>query len=383
MTLDELTYFQSEPGSRLLNEAREVEGHSLRKQDVLRRDFPGDRVRAALTLLDLRERAKTKFAEADRMFFDRDGLEQASGDVVANHRARRYSGYDSVADFCCGVGGDTAALACVANVCAVDIRQERVGMTRANLSARGLTARFLVANVGHLCPNFDAVFVDPSRREGGRRVVHLSDYAPPVDDRSWLGNVTGVGIKVAPGIDHGEVPADAEVEFISVGGECREAVLWFGALRTDAEVRATVLPTGESLVQTSFESVPCGAVDKYLYEPDRAVIRAHLVEQVARDIGADKLAEDVAYLTAGSHVESPFVKGYLVEEVMDFSIRRVRNYVTSNRIGRLEIKKRRFPMQPDEIRGKLKLKGSGSATLVLTRVDRGPIAVFCQPIRPH
>jgi hypothetical protein len=380
VTIQELTYLASDAGRLLLETAKEVEGDSLKKQSVLRRDFSAEYVRAALTLLDLRTRAGAKFDRADEMFFDRDGLEQASGDVIAAHRAKRYAPFNSVVDICCGVGGDTVALASVAEVAAIDVRPERVWMTRENVKMAGGSGQYVCADVGRWCPSLGAAFIDPSRREGGRRVVNLADYAPPVDDLGWLPNYSAVGIKVAPGIDHDAVPDGCEIEFISVNGECREAVLWFGDLRTEARVRATLLPGGVSVVGEDSTPVGCSAVSDYVYEPDRAIIRAHLVEQVAASIDAQKIAADVAYLTSKHRVESTYVRGFRVEEVMDFSLRRVQSYVSAQGIGRLDIKKRRFPMTPDEVFGKLKLKGSNRATLILTRVDEDPVAIFCQPI---
>ena len=333
-----------------------------------------------MLLSELRERATSKFRLADRMFFDRDGLEQASGDVIAEHRAKRYVPFNSVADICCGVGGDTSALARIAHVTAVDIRPERVWMTRENARANGLSGRFVCADVGHWCPSFDAAYIDPSRREGGRRVVNLADYAPPVGDLGWLPKNSTVGIKVAPGIDHDSVPEGCEVEFISVNGECREAVLWFGDLKTEAKVRATVLPDDASLVGDSNVTVGIGPISEFVYEPDRAVIRAHLVEQIASSLDAWKIASDVAYLTADHHVESPFVRSFGVDAVLPFSIKRVQSYLSEHGIGRLDIKRRRFPMTPDAVYGKLKLKGSERATLILTRVDENPTAIFCHPV---
>lgn len=376
----EITYFQSAEGRGLLEKVAEVGGDALKAQG-LRRDHAVERVRAALALYELRDRARAKFARADGMFFDRDGLEQASGDVIARHRAKRYAGAATVGDLCCGVGGDSAALAAVTEVTSVDIRPERVAMARANVSVNGGSGRFACADVQAWRPQADAVFVDPSRRESGRRVTRLAAYAPPVDDLSWLEAPGGTGIKVAPGIDHADLPPGCEAEFISVDGECREAVIWLGDLRSHAGVRATLLPGGDSLTNGPVDAVPCGPVDAYVFEPDRAVIRAHLVEQVAASIGAVKLAPDVAYLTGGNLTDSPFVKAYGVDAVLPFSLKRVQDYVSANNIGRLEIKRRRFPMTPEAVRGKLRLKGSAEATLILTRVDEAATAIFGRPVQ--
>ena len=391
MNREEITYLGSDDGKRLLDAIREMEGDSLRKQERLRKTYPVEMVRAGMLLSELRERASAKFEDADRMFFDRDGLEQASGDVIAQYRAKRFSEFDTVADLCCGVGGDTAALAEKADVTAVDLRPERVRMTRANLAARGLRARVATADVRRWCPTADAYFVDPSRREQGRRVTKLSEYAPSVDDLSWMPKNPTVGIKVAPGIDHESAPDGCEMEFISVDGACREAVLWLGGLRNvegarttrarTTRVRATLLPGGHSLVGTETKPVPCGEIARYVYEPDRSVIRAHLVDQVAESIGASKLAPDVAYLTSDERTDSPFVKGYEVADVVPFSLKRIQSYLTERLIGRIEIKKRRFPMTPDEVYSRLKLVGEERVTLILTRLSGDPVGVFCQPVK--
>ena len=84
---------------------------ALRLGTHLRRRHPAELVAAALAQRELRERAAAKFALAGRMWFTREGLEQASAEPLARHRAARYAGADRVADLCCGIGGDLSALA--------------------------------------------------------------------------------------------------------------------------------------------------------------------------------------------------------------------------------------------------------------------------------
>jgi len=380
VTRDELTYLRSADGLALLRAARDVSGDSLKRQMVLRRDYPADRVRSAVALLDLRIHARSKFKHADVMFFDRDGLEQSSGDVIAEYRAKRYASHDRVTDVCCGIGGDSVALAHVASVTAVDIRSDRVQMTRANLEVNGLTASFACVDARDWQPKGEAFFVDPSRREGGRHVFNLKDYSPSLDELSWLTPDAAAGVKVAPGIPHQDIPDGYEAEFISVDRDCKEAVLWSGALRSHDGVRATLLPGGDTLVGQPVDAVGCRPVGAFVFEPDRAVIRAHLVEQVAHLIGAEKLAPDVAYLTSDHEAESPFVRGFRVDAAMPFSLKRVQGYIKAQQIGRIDIKKRRFPMTADAVYGKLKLKGSAATTLILTRVADDPVAIFTTPI---
>jgi len=381
MTLDDLPYFASPEGQDLLRAASELSVDDLARLTRLRKTYPPDRCRAAVTLLTLRERARTKFSRAADMAFDRDGLEQASGEIIAAHRARRYRGCGRVVDLCCGVGGDTAGLAAVAEVVAVDIAPNRVGMTRWNAAAYGVgdRVRGVCADGSKGLPEADAVFMDPARREGGRRFLALAHYRPPVRLDRLRVVTPHIGVKVAPGIPYSEIPDGCEVEFISESGACKEAVLWFGKLRTDAERRATILPLGETLALRSSAEIPVRPPGGYIYEPDRAVIRAHLVEQVADDLDAWKLSVDVAYLSSDRCADTPFARCYRVIDVLPFNLKKLQRYLSTARIGRLDIKKRRFPLTPEALRSRLKLKGDGYLTLFLTRIADRPTAIVCAP----
>src|SRR5439155_23361170 len=93
--------------------------------------------RAALATAILRRRAAVKFSRAPSMFFEREALEQSSGEAVARHRARRMvrAGVGRVADLCCGLGGDAIALAERAEVVAVDLDPLRLRLCELNLHA--------------------------------------------------------------------------------------------------------------------------------------------------------------------------------------------------------------------------------------------------------
>lgn len=68
--------------------------------------------RAAMVMeqAQLRIRGRQKFGLADQMFFTRRGLEQSTGQDIASYKATRFDGIESVADLCCGIGGDLQAL---------------------------------------------------------------------------------------------------------------------------------------------------------------------------------------------------------------------------------------------------------------------------------
>jgi hypothetical protein len=70
----------------------------LRVGSALRRDYPTELVTAALGQHELRLRAHPKFTRAQQMYFTRVGLEQATAEVIAQHRATRFADAVRVAD---------------------------------------------------------------------------------------------------------------------------------------------------------------------------------------------------------------------------------------------------------------------------------------------
>src|SRR4051794_19319836 len=88
--LDAFRWLLTDPGQRLLARADAASDDPLEAAAQLRRDADAAHVAAALTQATLRRRALPKFGDlAGRMYFTRDGLEQATRWVVAEHRAAR------------------------------------------------------------------------------------------------------------------------------------------------------------------------------------------------------------------------------------------------------------------------------------------------------
>src|SRR5262249_16460465 len=141
--------------------------------ETLRKHHQPTLAKAALETALLRLRARDKFSYADRMYFTREALEQATSEAVARHRAKRFAAFGHVADLCCGIGGDALALAATgATVDAVDSDPLRVLMAESNAAALGLTDRVRV-HIGDALtvplPEAKAAFADPARRADGRR----------------------------------------------------------------------------------------------------------------------------------------------------------------------------------------------------------------------
>jgi hypothetical protein len=360
-------------------------GRELQLVEKLRRRYDAVLVSAAVTQASLRHRAVAKFgADAERMFFTPDGLEQATRSTVGSHRGARISRIlpgASVVDLGCGIGGDLISAARAGlRVTGVERDPETAATARANLAALDLPGEVVVGDAESFgVTPYDVVFADPARRADGRRVFDHNAYSPPWSFVTQLLERTAC-VKVAPGIPHDAVPKGVEAEWVSDAGEVKEAALWSGALYDGVTRRATLLPGGATV--TDAPEVESGPVGRYIYEPDGAVVRAGLVTAVAAAVGGWLLDPRIAYVTAAELRPTPLASAYEVIEELPYKEKALRAWVRAQGIGTLEIKKRGVDVDPAQLRKKLAPKGAASATLIVTRVGRDAVAFSCQRVAP-
>ncbi|RDG35602.1 class I SAM-dependent methyltransferase, partial [Streptomyces corynorhini] len=353
----------------------------------------------ALAQARLRQRAVAKFGARDayRMYFTPNGVEQATRGAVAAHRAARFRTLMApapgepprVTDLCCGIGGDAIELLRAGlAVRAVDIDPLTCEIARTNLrtlAPGGPSATVTRADVlEYDLTGAEALFIDPARRGGRGRIFRPEAYSPPL---SWAVEAvrrTGTGaIKIAPGIPHELVPDDFEAEWISYAGDVKEAVLWHrpGAVVPGTR-RATLLSSGATAALTGrgLPDPPVRRTGRFLYEPDGAVIRAHLVAEVAEELDGGLIDETIAYITADEARATPYATAYEITDELPFHLKRLKALLREREVGVLTVKKRGSAVEPEELRRRMKLKGPNAATVFLTRVAGAPAMLIGHPV---
>ena len=370
----------SEEGRALLAELPDDPldpGQELRLGTRLRERHPAELVAAALAQRELRARAAAKFSRAGRMWFTRAGLEQASAEPLARHRAGRYAGHRRVADLCCGIGGDLCALAPGRDALAVDLDPVHLRMARENAAVHGAAVAAAQADVRDLRPPRSlAVFLDPARRAGGRRLPAGQSRPPLAWCLELATRVAAVGVKAAPGLPIGLVPPGWELELLADRRELKEAVLWSPSLATSGR-RATVFPGPHTLTARPGPPVPSRPPGAWLLDPSPAVTRAGLVEELARDLDAWKLDRRIAFLSADRPMATPFGRLLRVDAALPWNARRLRQVLRERGVGSVEIRKRGSAVDVADLTARLRLRGDGRATVVLTRVADRPFALVC------
>jgi SAM-dependent methyltransferase len=389
MDLETFQLLLSDRGQTALRMAAELnpsEARFLQCFDRLRKSLPAPLARAALETVLLRERARARFPNAEKMYFTRESLEQATGETLARHRAKRYSQYDPVLDLCTGIGGDAIALARASRfVHAVEMDPLRLEMARANATALGLEKRieFHLGDVASVpLPEAKAAFADPGRRSDGRRHLDPEDYSPRLSQlRGLFPSDFPLGVKVAPGVPVREiVRLGCEMEFVSLDGELKECVLWFGPLRTAAR-RASLLPSGATLFADVEESWPevCSPRE-YLYDLDAAVVRAGLCGQVAREFDLAPMDATVALFTGSRPSHTPMARVYRIEWAGRYHAAQLREHLRARHVGRVTFTKRGSRLDSEELGKKLKLEGSEHRQVFLTQIGGEQSVIVCETI---
>lgn len=367
--------------------------------------FDPDLVAAALTQSRLRGRAERKFGdEARHLLFTADGLEQATrSDVAAQHARRmRDAGVRHVLDLGCGIGSDAMAFARTGlSVHAVDADETTVAVAAANLrrwdAARaelGLAEDVPVPTGGE--GRTTGVWFDPARRTPGvaditgrtRRLFRLEDLSPGWDHiRTVAPTVAAAGAKLSPAFSHRQVPPGTEAQWTSFGGEVLECTVWWGNAvlhqgRTALVIgrHGTYLVTDEHLPDDVHPVTRIDDLGGYLYEADRAVLRAGLVGALVTATEGRELAAGTGYVCSPRQVLVPWASRYAVREAFPFHTKTLRAWMRDHDVGRLTVKKRGVSIDPEQLRRQMRLKGSHAATVLVTRVGGLQTAMILDPV---
>ena len=348
-----------------------------------------DLIANVLTQIKLRRKAQAKFGEfADSMFFTQEGLEQASRLSVAAMHANRFrlAGVKEVADLGCGIGAESLALASLdINVRAFDSDEITAAIATYNLASFP-NAKVEQADVTTLNLNqFEALFLDPARRDTHARKFDPNSFSPNLDFVLSAAQTKPSIVKLGPGLDHDLIPEQAEAVWVSVNGDLVELSLYFGKVKRPNVLRAALLITEHGYHEIVSDKIQrtdaeVGSIAEYIYEPDSAIIRSHLLGDLAAQLGLHIFSPEIAYLTAGNKVHSPWLKTYRLIQNLPFDRKKLKAYLTSQNIGPLEIKKRGSDITPEDLRKELNLKGKLPATLIITRVGEQHRALVVEPL---
>lgn len=265
--------------------------------------------RWAFTQWELRRRGAEKFDRASEMLFDREGLEMASSRLASRWHDARFPPGVRVADLTCGIGGDLIALSEGRPALGYEVDPVRAEMARHNLGVFDRDAEVRVENCLAAAWDFEYAFADPARRSGGKRTLDIAAFQPALAPLMARMRDLRLGlVKLSPMLsDETLRELGGWIQFVTVGRECREALVSVGSEATSGNdvcagsVCAVHLESGRLLSQSPAD----GAVHRdepadYLLEADPAAIRSNALPSLCVESGYALLGDSNGYLTGES-----------------------------------------------------------------------------------
>lgn len=400
-TIADLHFLQTAAGRDLLATAAGLDwsrGAQVASTERVRR-LDADRAAVVIDVVTARRRARGRLRGAERMLLTDEAVQQATAWPVAALRARRLVGRD-VHDVTCSIGAELSELVgTVDRVVGSDLDPVRARMAAYNVPG----ARVCVADALRPPSRHAVVLADPARRSGGRRVHDPAQLSPPLPTLLDVLRVRDHVVKCAPGLDTTGLDHRGEVELVSLDGSVREAALWSPGLSGGVRSRATVIRTAgprgpapwgpprlvadgvavhvEEVTDLDDDDVPAlPEADRFLVDPDGAVVRAGLVRHWARRHGLRQLDPRIAHLTGPAI--PPGHTGFEVLHRCRLDRKELRRAVRELDGGSLEILVRGVDRDPDVLRRSLAPRGSRPLALVVTRIGTAAVVFVCGPRTP-
>lgn len=348
----------------------------------MRQRWTSEQIAVVSELASARAKAMRKFpARGASLAADRAGVEMASSARSAAHKAVRFVAClgpnAPVLDACCGIGGDTMALADAGlRVTALDLDERRAWMAGTNAGCPWIASDFLTHPI-----DATAVHIDPARRIGEARSRDPEAFEPPLTE--ILRRTEGLrlaAIKLNPGV-HAEILPPGELEIISESGSLTQAVLWTGETASSPR-RATLLHAdGTTHTMTGEPERPYESADlgPWLHTMDPSLERADLVAAFLRASGLSLVHPGTGLLTGAVPSDSPWTRSFRVLEDMPWKPVTVRHAVQALNAGIVTVKTRAATVDPDRLQRELRGKGDRPLTVFVLPIGDRVRAIITEP----
>ncbi|MFM2293549.1 MAG: hypothetical protein RIS29_3362 [Bacteroidota bacterium] len=229
----------------------------------------------------------------------------------------------------------------------------------------------------------DWIFIDPARRSSaGKKLVLLSDCEPDVAllYPTLLEQAQKVMIKLSPMMDitaaTKELPTVSEIHIISVENECKEVLLildqdkQYEQLIKTVHIRKDGSQSGIQFLTNEEQAAIAtytNEVLEYLYEPDSSVMKSGAFKLISEKFKANKLHINSHLYTSSECINEFPGRAFKVSKVWKNSKQNIKEL--SVKLKQANISTRNFPLSPEELRKKLKIKDGGETYLFATTLN--------------
>lgn len=310
-------------------------------------------------------------------------MEQCSSEVTARKKAElmQLSG-KRVVDLTAGLGIDTWAFSEFSEqTIYLEKDLELSSLAEWNFSRLGANIQVVQEQAENFISSFtfqnhDVVFLDPARRDDKKGKVYLlEDCTPNIIELlpELLEKVNTIWIKLSPMLSLSEVETKlgtslSEIHVLSVSNECKELLIKLSAEPNEPVVRFSHAFLNHSWQTTqstnTVNELSLSDVKGFIYEPDTAILKANQQDVYCSELGLSKLAAKSNVFTSDEKLPQFIGRVLKVEDVYPGSQKKFPFKAAS-------IVRRNYPVSPEELRKKLKLKESKTDFLYATTLADG------------
>jgi len=236
---------------------------------------------------------------------------------------------------------------------------------------------------------YDWIYVDPSRRDNlDKRVFLLSDCSPDLVENIelLLKYSDNILIKASPFLDISATLKDLQhttvVNIVAVNNEVKE-LLFIVHKKKESDIQIRTINIEKERFTTfnsTFRSREIPSYDlpkKYLYEPNAAIMKAGLFNDVSSKLNVPKLHINSHLYTSDILIDFPG-RQFKILKISTFDKKKLVKLIPSKKAN---ITTRNFPQSVAEIRKKTGIRDGGNLYLFFTTdMNNNKIVLICEKI---
>lgn len=373
--------FLTEEIQNFINANLKADLHSL----LLKKSpFPGVTMQEIGQQIKGRQVAEKKFPfllKEEIVFPPNLNLEQTSSQTTAEYKAQNLKG-KSFADLTSGFGIDAYFLSQnFEEITLVEQNESLLETVENNWKILGRKANFINKTLEEFLKEndqkFDLIYLDPARRDSNKNKVFLLEDLSPnlLEIQDDLVNTSDqIIVKLSPLIDLKYLVSVlknlVKIEIIAVKNEVKEVVVFLSKkVAEKISVKCVNLESKENDFEFDFDEEKAAVSEfsevlKYLYIPNNAVLKSGAFNLISKKFNLKKLHQNTHFYTSDEKIESFPGRTLEVETVDSKNIKKDEKF---------NIISKNYPLSPEMIKKKYKIKDGGESYLIFTQDMGGKI----------
>ncbi|MBK0368442.1 THUMP-like domain-containing protein [Flavobacterium agrisoli] len=374
-------------------------GEPIAKLALQKNPFPNVEWVTILNQIEAKAKAKSKlptwFASKNIIYPSKISIEQSSSEKTALYKSSLLSG-KSLIDLTGGFGIDDYYFAQkFETVAHCELNTELSAIVEHNFKQLNVSNLDCYADDSYvilqdLNKKWDWIYIDPSRRNDAKgKVFMLADCLPNVPENIdfYFQFAPAILIKTAPLLDLSaglsELKNVKKIHIVALENEVKE-LLWEIHQNYTSEITISTVNFGKNEIQ-QFDFIlddnqilaTYNTPQKYLYEPNSALMKSGGFEVISSHFKIDKLHKHSHLYTSNEKIDFPG-RIFEIENTIGYNKHDLKTHLLNQKAN---ITTRNFPDNVESIRKKWKIKEGGNCYCFFTTdIKNNKIVLICKKI---